>query len=193
MRPTSPYPKCIGDPSACSGLACPNKTFHCENELRRRETANQIKNGTYHQPQTTIHKKAKVLKVKPKMLALAKKNIDSNKRISSSVMRIAFCGDGILRYCIGKIRREYGASVLYYISGNPESNLVLSNVVQKNPLFFNLDERWTVHNRGTIYEARICGIFEDEGLDAAIRFFVTTFSNAYPGLQTTQLSQIPKY
>lgn len=50
MRPTSPYPKCIGDPQACSGLQCPKRAFPCINEERRRATAERIKNGTYFRP-----------------------------------------------------------------------------------------------------------------------------------------------
>ena len=234
MSTSAQYAKCHGDPKECprnyvlAGLTCSDKKFPCENETRRRETAAQIRNGTYvgglvyqvleNAPQfkkaiKRLQKKypgdggyssnpAKLKKSKlPKLVNLSAeqkelviKNVAIKKRISDQTNKRAYCGDGILRYVIGHLFRVYGTGILNDVHGNPESNLVLSIVVKSNKIFFNdLSDEYTVHNRGTIYEARLCEIFEDEGIDAAIRFVVTTFSNAYSSLRAGELSQIKPY
>lgn len=95
-----------------------------------------------------------------------------NKRLKAK----AFCGDGILKHCIGKI-------FLIESKGNNDftsrlvSNLILSKIVIKNPAIFG-EQTWSktaVHRLGTVYEAHLFDLHEKSGMDECIKFVLKTY------------------
>ena len=96
-----------------------------------------------------------------------------NKRLKSK----AFCGDGLLKYCIGKI-------FLIDSKGNNEftsrlvSNLILSKIVIKNPHIFGEQLAWSksgVHRLGTVYEAYLFDLHEKFGMKKCVDFVLKTY------------------
>lgn len=92
------------------------------------------------------------------------------------IQRKAYCGDGLLRYCLGKIFIRTHNSYNHYID-RLASNKTLKNVVFKNVDEFPIvgaSSEWEV---GTVYEARLYDISEKElfGLEACVRFVRKTY------------------
>lgn len=91
-------------------------------------------------------------------------------------MNKAFCGDGILRYCLGKIflfERRNPTQTREYVS-HLTANKILHKIVLSNEKIFG-KVSGTIHNHGTIYEAKLFDIYEQSGMKGAMKFVKETY------------------
>lgn len=96
------------------------------------------------------------------------------KRAEKKLLKKAYCGDGLLRYLLGKmyINVNFRGSIHYL-----QSNKILAKVVINNPNKFEVKphDMTNIHYMGTLYEARLFDVFELQGNDAAVEFIKETF------------------
>lgn len=97
-------------------------------------------------------------------------------------MKEAYCGDGILRYCLGKIFLVGKEIQNQEYTGKLEQNKILAKTVRERDDVFG-EQSGTIHFLGTVYEAKLFEIFDNEGKEKCIEFVKNTFNikteNAY--------------
>ena len=107
----------------------------------------------------------------------------------------AYCGDGILRLCLGEIFLSGGGRQEEHrpFVNQLQSNKILAKVVFFNEAIFrkghliHIRNEWTL---GTAYEKHLYDLFKEEGIAACIKFVITTFEISNPGIETADITYL---
>src|SRR3990172_13236747 len=109
-----------------------------------------------------------------------------------ALMRRAYCGDGLLRYCLGRIflfnedgtsRQDSAGRQFVNMLGE---NKVLAIIVENNEDIFGKQENQDKHRLGSIYEAYLFDVHEQSGMGTCIEFIIKTFDIS-PGKTSEQI------
>lgn len=85
-----------------------------------------------------------------------------------------YSGDGLLRYCLGKIFLNDRFKIKHI--QRLETNYILSKIVKKNSSIFNIIiKKQGDHTLGSVYEEYLYDICEKQGLEKVIEFVRQTY------------------